>query len=427
MKDGFWKRLLLFLSAVLVIVYVGVQIYKSTYSGVQTETVIFDTMTDDVETTGLAVRDEIVVNKANGWTAVKYPYADGTKVKKNALIAQFYGKESDVSVQEQIDVLEEEIALLEQLNELKESSNLQPEDVDQSLNAQLVELLSQNLENDLLSLKSMREMYLYLVSERQLIVGSIENFDERLAELRAQRDKLKNSYQQATSSIWASASGYFLRSTDGMEKAIDYDTVSKLTLAEFEDLLGQETQGANTDVGRLVLSQEWYLLCQVSADDALRLAVSDKVTIRIPLVSTGKMIARVVAINQPDKLSDALLVLACDQVDASIFSFRKAAVRMSFEEYTGLRVNKSAIHFKECVVKTKDKDGNEIEETKNVEGVYIVYGNRIYFREIVPIFTSGDYVICEENPSNSLTGNVLKLYDEVVVSGRNLEDGKYIN
>ena len=71
MKDGFWKRLLLFLSAVLVIVYVGVQIYKSTYSGVQTETVIFDTMTDDVETTGLAVRDEIVVNKANGWTAVK--------------------------------------------------------------------------------------------------------------------------------------------------------------------------------------------------------------------------------------------------------------------------------------------------------------------------------------------------------------------
>lgn len=427
MKEGFWKRLLVFFGAALLVVYVGFQIYKSTYSGVKTETVVSYTMSDDLETMGLAVRDEMVVQKSGGWVAVKYPYQNGTKVKKNAVIAQFYAKEADVSVQEQIDVIDQEIALLEQLNALKESNHLQPEDVDQSLTAQLVELMQKNLDNDLLSVKALREAYLYLVSERQMIVGSIENFDDRIAQLRSERTALQNSYQKATSSIYASASGYFLSSTDGMEDVVDYDAVDDLTLDRFELLLEQNPQGAENDVGRIVLSHEWYLMCHISADDAMRLKESEQVSIRIPLVSTKKMTARVKAINQPDKLSDALLILACDQVDDAIFSFRKTPVRISFEEYTGLRVHKSAIHFKECTVTKKDEEGDAYETTENVEGVYILYGNRLYFREIVPLFTSGDYVICKEEPANSLTGNVLKLYDEIVVSGRNLEDGKRVN
>ena len=63
--------------------------------------------------------------------------------------------------------------------------------------------------------------------------------------------------------------------------------------------------------------------------------------------------------------------------------------------------------------------------------VYIQLGNEILFKQIVPLFTGDDYVICKQDPEDDelVTDEfgILKAFDEVVVEGANLYDGKIID
>ena len=77
------------------------------------------------------------------------------------------------------------------------------------------------------------------------------------------------------------------------------------------------------------------------------------------------------------------------------------------------------------------KTGKEKTETKSVKGVYILVGNEILFKQIVPLYTGEGFIICMQNPKDEdlVTDEigVLKAYDEVVVEGANLYDGKIID
>ena len=77
------------------------------------------------------------------------------------------------------------------------------------------------------------------------------------------------------------------------------------------------------------------------------------------------------------------------------------------KEYSGLKVPRSALR----VVDSK-------------RGVYVLTGMQVKFVEVNVLFTYGDYMICEKQTSDS---TVLRLYDEVIVKGKNLYDGKIIS
>ena len=70
----------------------------------------------------------------------------------------------------------------------------------------------------------------------------------------------------------------------------------------------------------------------------------------------------------------------------------------------------------------------DLQGIKDVKGVYILYGNSIKFVEIVPLYSSNNYVICDPDPDTSelMTSETLTLYDEVVVGGKDLYDGKMV-
>ena len=75
-------------------------------------------------------------------------------------------------------------------------------------------------------------------------------------------------------------------------------------------------------------------------------------------------------------------------------------------EYSGLKVSSRSI---------RTVDG--------VRGVYVVSGIEIKFVEVEILFSNEEYAICKLNTSD---GSKLRLYDEVVVKGRGLYDGKSI-
>ena len=63
------------------------------------------------------------------------------------------------------------------------------------------------------------------------------------------------------------------------------------------------------------------------------------------------------------------------------------------------------------------------------QGVYIMIGNTIEFREIdILLEMDGYYIVAEQDPVNDPDyASKLGLYDQIVVSGKNLYDGKLIS
>ena len=56
-------------------------------------------------------------------------------------------------------------------------------------------------------------------------------------------------------------------------------------------------------------------------------------------------------------------------------------------------------------------------------GVYVNFSNIAQFKKINPIFEDNNYVVV---PSTTSDDNQVKLYDSIIVKGRNLYDGKYL-
>ncbi|MBQ5440319.1 MAG: hypothetical protein IIT49_05995, partial [Clostridia bacterium] len=96
-------------------------------------------------------------------------------------------------------------------------------------------------------------------------------------------------------------------------------------------------------------------------------------------------------------------------------------------DYKGLRVNRRAVHDNYVTVQDYDENGDVTgSHEERVQGVYVIYGNKLVFEEINIIYSEKDFVICDTSLDGLKTGSTIKLYDEVVVQGKELYDGKAV-
>ena len=90
----------------------------------------------------------------------------------------------------------------------------------------------------------------------------------------------------------------------------------------------------------------------------------------------------------------------------AIANLRGQDVNITANSYTGIRVSTSAV---------RAIDG--------VKGVYVKNGSVIQFKKIEVLYSNDVFTIVDASNTGS---DYLKLYDEVVVEGRNLYDGKQV-
>lgn len=79
-------------------------------------------------------------------------------------------------------------------------------------------------------------------------------------------------------------------------------------------------------------------------------------------------------------------------------------------------------------VQVVDSEGEPTGETARVQGVYILHGSELLFREVSVIFAGSDFVIIDINPESAIlkSDKTIIINDEVVIEGDDLYDGKII-
>ena len=414
----------------LLLFYVAYQAYIINYEDLKTETATYAELSDTIQTDAWFIRDEKIIT-SNHSGVLSYVVANGQKVANGGVVAYIYSNEDDATAEARMERLNTEIASLEALATVGDYYSGKSDLVGAQISNSVIDILTAAGNNDFSSVDSLRSSLQYAMSEKQIILGneSPEDYSERIDQLKQERAQIQFSVSKATGEIHAPNSGYYISSVDGYENSFNYDTAKSLRVEELQNVK-QETVLERT-AGKICREFNWYVAFIVDEKDMLKLQKSNETYVQIPGVS-DKIPAVVEALNADRESGTYAAILRCNYMNSDVASIRNAEVEIIVDSYSGVLVDEKAIRFETVTTTEYDEEGNAYPvEHKNIRGVYIKSGGKIRFVQVFTDMTINGYAICkinlsEKEKSELVTYSTIKLYDEVVVGGTDLYDGKLL-
>ena len=407
------KKILSIVLPVFILAYVGYQAYLMLYTSVELETVESHTVYETLDVQGIAIRDEKLVDESvSGY--VYYEITNGDRVAKGGTIAKVYSSEQIALMQKQIGEIDAEISSLQSLQLQNGTGKSDLESINKQIKLTQHNILDSVRAGELTEAAAHRKTLQQLLNRKQIVVGTVTDFSERLGTLRARRSELSSQLEQSSRTITSPAAGYFVADADGYEGMFAYGSVSDLSVSQVEAALAAEPTPSAASIGKVVGDYVWYLACVVPQEKLSLISEGQALDIRLPFVTDETVPVTVKRINTDVSSGKAMVLLECSYMSEALSSVRCEEVRILLKEYTGLYVPDRALHF----------------AGDNESGVYVRVGNVLSFRYIRVLYydETGRFSICDANvkPEAGDDRTYLKLYDDMVIEGKKLYDGKVV-
>lgn len=424
--------------AILILIYVVYQIHLVTKKDINTEEATYATFADSIQTKGFVVRDETLVEGIYSGV-LNYNIKDGARVSKDGVIAEIYNSEYDITAKNQLANVEKELDSLQSLSTAGDTYISNAELVGGQINTAVSSLMLKVKSGDFSSLGNARSDIQKSISRKNIIteVESVDDYAGRISALEAQKSNLQSSMSAAKGTIVSPLSGYFISNVDGYEGSVDFGKVTGLGVNEIKQIVNspeKTSAGNNTDkyVGKVCGAFNWYILAVLDKNEVAVIEGVDNVDIEIPSISSESIPAEIVSIKKDSSDGSAAIVLECKNMNSDLAGIRNESINIIAREYKGVIVNERAIRFEDIEVTTKGENGEEITETaENIKGVYVKNGSTLKFVQIFTYKTINGYAICKTSLSDEeqellVTNSTIQLYDQVIVEGNDLYDGKFI-
>lgn len=409
LKAKILKYILSTLALLAVSAYLLYHLFFSSADNIVTE--IAYPVTDEITLScgAYIMRNEHMIESSDSEISVAYYYDDGTKVSKNACIASIYTDESESHGNTLIDI-DNRISFLQKSNIDKIYLTSDTSSVDSKLN-ELYYSIRLSMENENVSgVLSNSDDMLTLLNRRMVITGEVDGFDDKIRLLEDERSKYERSLGSATANIYSDRSGYFYSSCDGYESIFTADAALEMSYDDFISYTLMPPEEIANAVGKLAYDFKWYLICPISKTDLKNFSTGTSYDI-IFEANSNKELSLTLAKTVSDTDGDGALLIFESYDSPSEFSFaRMQPVKIIQSSVSGIKVPIGALR----VV-----DGEE--------GVYILYGSRVYFCRVKVIAQNENYYITAVPDLSVTPYGVLCVYDNIIVSGKDLYEGKVIN
>lgn len=420
-------RWLIFLLLAVPGLYVVRQLVTVVTPSYTYETAVLSTMADSIELEGLVLFDETVVTHA-GANEYGYLIDDGERVSAGTAVAEIYTSAEQSGVRTKLQNVEAQIALLQK------SQNTSASNVD-TLIAQrstaMYDLLDGLDRVELETLQTNKENYLTAQNKLQITTGEAVDFNDRIQELKAERESL-TAQLGSPEKIYAPGGGYFTGAQNASFLRAGKAELLELTPQALAEQLEQGTvQEPENAVGKIVSSYQWYFYGSCTLEQAARFADVKSVSICFPGKAEDALPATVVSVVTDEESGLAAVTLKCEYIGADILCLGQETAQIIFKSYTGIRVSSDAIRMvKEEVQIAQSGSGEDEEESvvnseTYVQGVYVKHGNVAKFRRITKLYEGSGYILVPVNGKVG-TENEVRMYDEVIVEGTDLYDGKLL-
>lgn len=404
--------------SVILIIFVIYQIFASLYNPISTEIVTQFETTDGINITGIIIREETLVKNPYSGT-MHFETEDSERVSKDGVIANVFGTAEQSYAATEIVTVENEIKNIEEIQKYNDLNAVDLVLINSKMYSSLNEIIRSAQTGNYSNITEHKESLLTLINRKQIATGVVVDFSAQLAELNQKLTALKAKLGTPLGSIKAEKAGYFLSVTDGYESVLTTANLSEITPEFLEGLAPQKTDDP-TVIGKLVSDYTWYIAASVSINDSLQFKTGDNLTILTQLKNCPEIKVTVERVNMSVSDDKAVVIFSCNQINSELSTIRTAPMTVVKNTYSGLKVSSKALRFQNEQAETPD--GTTATGTP-VTGVYVVTGMTAKFVPVNIIYSQEGYAICElSNEDGSL-----KLYDEIIVKGKNIYDGKIID
>ncbi len=421
------------LMAFMILSYIAHVIYRAKTEVVTTEQAAYTTISDTVQVDSWVVRNEETIDYNSGGV-LSYMVDDGGRVAKDGVIANIYNSESDATAQTHAANLQTEIDSLKSLEASTDISSSSTDSIGNQITDLLSSVVADSNSGSFSAESSSRSRLQYLLSEKQIILGneSTSDYSSKIFSLESERNNVLSSASSEIGTLTAPNAGYFISSTDGYEDSFDLDNIEWTTVSQFESFSNiQPSQISHS--GKVCTDFTWYVLAEIEEADKVKITESGNLYVEFPSSGAEKIPATMVACNTDSASGKSVLVLACSYMNAELATLRHETAIITVGTYSGVLVSEKAIHFETVTTTETDENGNETEvEHKNVRGVYVRSGDMLKFVQVFTDTTINGYAVCktelsDEESAQLYTSKTIRLYDEVVIGGSNLYDGKIVS
>lgn len=382
--------------------YVGLQLYTILHRTYRTETAIAYSMADSISLSGMAVFETVDVP---GEGNLGYIVADGERVSAGTVLAERYTDESQGVLRERLDRLDR---TLELLSKSQNSTGSDLSMLTTQTRTALYNLLDQVDTASYSGIAQAEEDFLLAQNRLQISTGQADNFESVMATLQQEREEVAGQLG-GLQTITAATNGYFVSSVSANPISMDQETLDAMSSAELRSLLeqGAETSPAGL-AGHIITGFSWRFYGVCSLETAGRLDGITRVNISVPGKENDPLPATVVEVTEDEETGTAKVVIECRSINANVLRFGIEEAQVDLTTYEGIRIDRRALHI---------KDG--------AKGVYVKYGDLQRFRRITILYEDENYILVPRDGALG-TENEVRLYDEVIVEGTNLQDGKLL-
>ncbi len=410
-------RVLTTVLSVILIIFVVYQLFASLYNPVTTEIVNLYETVDGIPITGVMLRDETFVKNSYSGT-MHFNIADGERVSKNGTIADVFGTAEQSFAASEINAIKKEISNIEEIEKYNDLNAVDLSLINSKMYGELNSIIRSTATGKYSELSKNAELLLNFMNRKQIATGQVVDFSKQLAELNEKLNKYKAMLGTPVGSIKAEKSGYFLSTVDGYEEILNVSELGKITPEFLEGLTPNENKDDSV-IGKLVSDYTWYIAASVSINDSLQFKVGDNLKILTGLGNTPEISVTVEKINMSVSDDKAVVIFSCNQINSELSIIRTASMTVVKNRYSGLRVSSKALRFKNEQAETPDGTSSATPTT----GVYVLSGMTAHFVPVNIVYSASGYAICEISKEDG----ALKLYDEIIVKGKNIYDGKIID
>ena len=376
------------LALALFLLYVAVQFVLIFHRSYKTETAIRYTLAESLNLTGVVAFDAVDVP---GTGNLGYLVQDGERVTNGTVVAECYIDDTQGLQRERLDRLERSITLL---TKSQNSAGSELSVLTNQTKQALYNLLDKLDTAQYTGISDAQDSFLLAQNRLQISTGQTADFSQSIAALQT---------------VTATTNGYFSRTEASPAIRTDCRALADADPATLQKMLTDGFPAADTNrAGQIATGFSWKFYAVCDLDTAARFDGLSTVKISVPGKQNTPLSATVEEVTEDKDNGIAKIVLQCQTISAEVLGLGCETVQVDLKTYEGIRIDKAALHI-----------------VNGQRGVYVKYGNLQRFLKITTLYENDSYILVPEDGKLG-SANEVRLYDEIIVQGTNLEDGKLL-
>lgn len=394
--------------AAVVMLYFVAAVFVSVHNNLSTTVARGGTVRETVRAVGYVFRQQsVIISPSGGY--LEYIVSEGERVKEGQILGYVYDAEPDAATMEEIKNLHKMIRSrgLDKENPVYISSPVAVEKRTSELSRSLSDM---RRFGDLSKVANVIEEINSLVLSKQAgTEAQSADFTKEQLEMQLNSLLAKVGGGHAIAAI---AGGVFSTRIDGLEDELAYDNAMMVTPSYLNALSADESEipeiiEAGQPICKIVNNYNWYFAAAIDEKDAESVKEGQNIQMELFDLSDTAISGTVQRISDVEGGKRAV-VISTNRYADGVYSSSELNADIVLVSSSGVKLPVQCLHV---------KDG--------VTGVYVLRLDVAKFAPVNVRYRNDEWTIVDAAESQS-SGTNLQIYDEVIVSCRNLEDGKII-